>query len=146
MKARFLIILGVLTLCLTVGVAYAVNSFTSQHQTDANVLPTPSPSPVVGFTETLNGTSINLNSDLHFNNVMPGNTYTSTLAIHNIGNVPLTITLTVTGLPSGWTLTYDKSATVVAAGATTTGNLVLTIPVNAVIGLSSWATTLTGTP
>jgi hypothetical protein len=148
MKLRFYFILGLLVTALFVTAAWALNAYVDSHPTDANVKPSPSPSPTpfVAYVEFINGTSLTAGSAIHFGDVEPGTTYTSTLSVQNTGNTAFTVTLNVAGLPTGWTLTYSKNGFVVQPQTTATGNLVLVIPDNAATGVSTWTTTVTGTP
>lgn len=59
------------------------------------------------------------------------------LDIKNTGNEDLTVYLLISGLPSGWTLTYDQNSTLVSPGNWLNGTLTLMVPSDA-SGTHAW--------
>lgn len=138
---RKLIILltAIALLSATATIGYAAVTYTSTHTTSATV------GTSVSFTETLNGTALAQNAAIDFGTVQPGQSYTSTYTATNTGNKPITLTMTVTGLPTSWTLTFSQNNTVILPNTAATGSLILTVPASAPLGAATpWTTTITG--
>jgi len=72
-----------------------------------------------------------------------GESYTWEYWVRNVGTLNCTCYRIVTGLPVGWTETWDYNNTLFEVGQMKTGLLTLTIPVDA-SGTYSWHSILTG--
>jgi len=72
--------------------------------------------------EKMNSTTLNI---YDWGNVEPGSDTSKPLNIFNAGNVAFNVTVTWSGLPSGWTLTYDKQGATVQPGQWLNGTLTL---------------------
>lgn len=71
---------------------------------------------------------------LNWTTVDPGATYYCNLTVQNTGNVNVTVYLIVDGLPLGWTETWTGNATLLMPNESVSGDLDLTVPVDAVKG------------
>jgi len=69
-----------------------------------------------------------------------GKTYMKSLDIKNTGNIPLQVWITVQGLPSGWSLSYDQQNNIVQPGNWLNGTLTLTVPEAAANATYNWTT------
>lgn len=69
---------------------------------------------------------------------------TNTLPIIITSNVNTVLTASITGVPTGssWTIALSLNSTTVAPFDTASGNIVLTLPSNAVANTYSWSATL----
>jgi len=85
----------------------------------------------VNGTSWANGTEVEWNPN-------PGSTDVKTLDIYNNGNVALQITLTLSGLPSNWDLTYNKNGTVLNPNNWLNGTMTLTVPSNVLPATYYW--------
>jgi hypothetical protein len=82
--------------------------------------------------------TVYINDILYLNNTAidwgtckAGKTYTKNMTISNTGNINLTVTIMSTGLPKGWTLTWQANNTRLEPDYEIEDSLILTIPANA---------------
>jgi hypothetical protein len=143
------VLLVFLIAAILVGVTYTVATvvYNSQHNSTLTVDPTPTPTPTpptITFTELINGTVVAHNAAIDFGHSQPGTVNNSTLAITNIGNCNFTLTVTVQGLPSGWSFSFDGNGAVIQPTHTLIGTIAITVPVGATIGTSSFILNVSG--
>ena len=66
------------------------------------------------------------NTDVGWGTLAPGDSDTKNFTVENTGNIACQIIMYVTGLPSGWDLTYSRNGSTVMAGNWLNGTLTLT--------------------
>jgi hypothetical protein len=71
------------------------------------------------------------NTAIDWGTCKAGQTYTKNMTISNTGNINLTVTIMSTGLPKGWTLTWQANNTLLEPDYEIEDSLILTIPANA---------------
>jgi hypothetical protein len=71
------------------------------------------------------------NTAIDWGTCKAGQTYTKNMTISNTGNITLNVTIVSTGLPKGWTLTWQANNTLLEPDYEIEDYLTLTIPTNA---------------
>jgi len=67
------------------------------------------------------------NTDVAWGTVTPGSSYQKTFDVHNTGTATTQIIMYMSGLPSGWDLTYNRNGTTVAGGNWLNGTMTLSV-------------------
>lgn len=90
----------------------------------------------------INGTQIEGNGTFTYGKFIRGiNTYN--LTVWNNGSTTVLVYLKTSGLPVGWTQTWEGNNTLLMPDYVVEGVCTITIPVEAVDGMYSWMTTVT---
>ena len=144
----FAVVLGIITLCVSVGAVVALAGLSNTYNgpmTGSGPTPSPSPTPtptlsasfLVSGNSWTNGTAVNWG-----NLVLGANT--KTISLTNTGNTVIqTVSITTSGLPSGWTLGLNIAGPI-AVGGNANGVLTLTTDGGSP-GAQAWAFTITVT-
>lgn len=82
------------------------------------------------------------NTAVTWGTVTPGESYLKSFEVHNTGNVPVQIIMYVSGLPSGWDLTYSRNGSSVMADNWMNGTMTLLVSGSAAEASYYWTTTI----
>ena len=104
-----------------------------------NITMTATVQPQGTVTVLISGTTWTNASTIPWGTVYVGN---NTLPINITSNVNTVLTPSISGAPAGWAITLALNSTTIAPFSTASGNIVLTIPSNAVANTYSWSATL----
>jgi hypothetical protein len=136
MKKKILVIICMLTMFATIGVVYAV--LTTQYSLPQTALAPVDNSPLATFT--INGATWTNGAAINWGQLQLGRNTISILVV-NAGPVALTpssVTMTTTGLPSGWSETLTMGT---ATGAGIPGTITLYATAS-VTGSQSWSSVI----
>lgn len=82
------------------------------------------------------------NTAVTWGTVTPSESYLKSFEVHNTGNVPVQIIMYVSGLPSGWDLTYSRNGSSVMADNWMNGTMTLLVSGSAAEASYYWTTTI----
>ncbi|RLC33575.1 hypothetical protein DRH14_04645 [Candidatus Shapirobacteria bacterium] len=132
MNRKVIYLLSAVTIASLVSAVLAAVSLLYEMPMTATVTETASLNLYVDGSAWTNGTVID------WGTVEAGKTYTKSLDIKNTGNVAVQVWITVEGLPTGWSLSYDQQNSIVQPGSWLNGTLTLTVPEGAASTTYSW--------
>ena len=114
-------ILSILIMLCFASMAYALSSIIYTIQITGNVVKTLE-AEVYFDGEKLNSTTLNV---YDLGNIKAGSDISKRLDIYNAGNTAFNVTVTWSGLPSGWTVSYNMQGRLVSPGQWLNGTITI---------------------
>lgn len=135
-KKTVSILLSIVIVVAAASAALAALNLYYQMPMDATVQET------VSFSFYVDNATWTNNTAVTWGTVTPGESYLKSFDVHNTGNVPVQIIMYLSGLPSGWDLTYSRNGSSVMADNWMNGTITLLVSGSAAEASYYWTTTI----